>query len=114
MASNRLFIYDPVNKKAVCIAKGYTSGWASGIPYVDRWFDDNPEYINNDEGTRYELKTEDDVHVGFDNITYEDYHANKELILLKRLHKEVIKYVQENGFRADVEEVLQRIEDHGY
>lgn len=70
MANNRLFIYDPVSNKAVCIAKGYASGWSTHLkPYLNGWMNDNPEHNAPDE-TRYQLRTEynmpDDV-----DITYE-------------------------------------------
>ena len=62
MASNRLYIYDPATNKAVCIAKGYSSGWSCGRgDYLDRWFDDAVEFTGGIESTRYVLKTEENL-----------------------------------------------------
>jgi hypothetical protein len=69
MSLNRLFIYDPESNSAVCIAKGYSSGWGTSIRYVDDWFDDNPEY-NAPDKTRYQLVTENGMPEGV-TITWE-------------------------------------------
>lgn len=61
MSTNRLFIYDEESNNAVCIAKGYSSGWLSGIPYIDDWFLDNPEYTGNIDKTRFKLLTEHEI-----------------------------------------------------
>jgi hypothetical protein len=69
MAYNRLFIFDPKSGNAVCIGKGYASGWSTGLkPYIDKWMDANPEY--NPDVTRMELRTENDLPEGT-NITWE-------------------------------------------
>ena len=61
MASNRLFIYDPKTKTAVCIAKGYADGWCSDKKYIDDFFGEAKEFTPVLLKTRYQLKTERDL-----------------------------------------------------
>lgn len=82
MASNRLFIYDPDNNVAICIAKGYSSGWYScgldkDVDNLNSFFDENEEYTTNIDATRYVLKTEmelpEDVYiVGYEMVKIND------------------------------------------
>lgn len=63
MASNRLYIYDPENNAAVCIAKGYSSGWYShgseeDVENLNNFFDEFEEFTTDIDTTRYVLKTE--------------------------------------------------------
>lgn len=64
MAQNRLFIYDPETKTAVCIAKGYSTGWAkesNSVEYINEFFEEAQEFTGDIETTRYLLKTEQDL-----------------------------------------------------
>jgi len=66
MSTNRLYLYDPETESAVCIAKGYTSGWASGSGFggINDFFDNVLEFtgsFNEKVNTRLELKTEDNL-----------------------------------------------------
>jgi len=61
VASNRLFIYDPDTNDAVCIGKGYSSGWSTNVDYIDKWFDSHGEYTGDISETRFKLKTENDL-----------------------------------------------------
>ncbi len=66
MASNRLFLYDPETNTAVCIAKGYSSGWSSHPSSADaecenEFFDNAQEFTCDIDSTRYQLKTEIDL-----------------------------------------------------
>jgi len=60
MSQNRLFIFDSDNNSAVCIGKGYDTGWHIGVPHIDDWFDDEDhmEFTGDIERTRFELITE--------------------------------------------------------
>ncbi len=64
MAQNRLFIYDSETKTAVCIAKGYSTGWsnmASTTDHVNKFFEEAQEFTGDIKKTRYLLKTEQDL-----------------------------------------------------
>lgn len=71
MAINRLFIYDPKNKRAVCIGKGYSNGWYTGMKYIDDWLDLDNEFTGEISKTRFELRTENDLPIDFKNVTWE-------------------------------------------
>ena len=64
MSTDRLYIYDPVTNSALCIAKGYAVGWASGDDRMNEFFDymdNDPEFpgsLDQNNETRLELKTE--------------------------------------------------------
>ncbi len=81
MATNRLFIYDPQNKTAVCIAKGYSNGWMKGEEYIDNWFDDNAEFTGDIEETRFILKTENTLPID----TKVKYGSENSYKFIKRL-----------------------------
>ncbi len=94
MAINKLFIFDPKSNTAVSIAKGYSSGWFSGIKYIDDWFDNmDNEYTGEIDKTRFELKTENDL-PDDTKITYQDFKLLKESNL--RLVKWIIKNIVKN------------------
>lgn len=61
MATNRLFIFDPEANAAVCIGKGYSAGWLTGVAYVDDWFEDHVEYTGAVDKTRFQLITETEL-----------------------------------------------------
>ena len=61
MSTNRLFIYDKDTNSAVCVAKGYSTGWLSGIEHIDNWFNSIEEYTGNIQKTKLILVTEDDL-----------------------------------------------------
>jgi len=69
MSTNRLFIYDPYTKLAVCIAKGYSTGWSTqgGNDHVNHFFETAQEFtggLSETTPTRYELRTEDNLPKG--------------------------------------------------
>ncbi len=71
MASNRLFIFDPKQNRAICIAKGYSVGWSNGKgDYIDKWLDATEEYTGNIDKTRLKLITESELNKNID-VTYE-------------------------------------------
>ena len=49
MSSNRLFIYDEQSHLAVCIAKGYSTGWSTGggREHVNKFFGANHPIFGN-------------------------------------------------------------------
>ena len=63
MSTNRLFLYEPESNEAVCIAKGYSSGWITSGPqdHVNDFFERNIEFTGEIVGTRYQLRTETDL-----------------------------------------------------
>ncbi len=66
MAINRLYIYDPETNLAVCIAKGYSTGWSTqgGNDHINQFYEDAKEFtggLSEKKPTRYELRTEDDL-----------------------------------------------------
>ena len=65
MAVNRLFLYDEETNSAVCIAKGFSSGWytGNGDDNVNNFFDNIEEYPGElkDGATKLSLKTEDNL-----------------------------------------------------
>ena len=61
MSTNRLFIYDPEKNIAVCIAKGYTDGWATHTLINNDFFDEAIEFTGQIKSTRFELRTERDL-----------------------------------------------------
>ena len=63
MATNRLFIYDAQENIAVCIAKGYSSGWftCGNMGYMDEFFDEAQEFTGQIDSTRYKLLTEPEL-----------------------------------------------------
>lgn len=63
MSASRLFIYDLQTKRAVCIAKGYSTGWSSrgDNEHINRFFDDAPEFVYNIETSRYQLLMEHEI-----------------------------------------------------
>jgi len=66
MATNRLFLYDPQTKRAVCIAKGYSTGWSTqgDIDDMNQFFEDAQEFtggLSPENPTRYVLRTEDNL-----------------------------------------------------
>ena len=71
MSTNRLFMFDPETNEAVCIGKGYSNGWITGVEYIDKWLDSHEEYTGAIDKTRFRLITESEL----DNtirITYEE------------------------------------------
>ena len=69
MATNRLFIYDPQTKTAVCIAKGYSTGWNTqgDMTHMNSFFEVAQEFtggLSETKPTRYELRTEDNIPKG--------------------------------------------------
>ena len=61
MASNRLFIYDPISDMAVCIAKGYSNGWANHgtNDHVNAFYEAiEPEFTGDITYSRLMLLTE--------------------------------------------------------
>ncbi|MEF3075180.1 hypothetical protein V2P20_09095 [Methylobacter sp. Wu1] len=61
---NRLFIYDPETNTAVCIAKGYSTGWSTSgdSEYMNEFYELIEEYpvsLSADNPTRLVLHTEE-------------------------------------------------------
>lgn len=63
MANNRLYIYDPESKKAVCIAKGWAFGWKSiqVADHIREWLNEVEEWSGCNHSTRLQLITETDL-----------------------------------------------------
>ena len=63
MATNRLFVYDPVTHTATIIAKGFSIGWESTQEFQNGFFDNIDEFTGDlgETGTRLQLKTEDNL-----------------------------------------------------
>ena len=61
MSTSRLFIFDSETNSAVCIAKGYSDGWLTGIQYIDEWMADHYEYTGDIKKTRFKLLTEQEI-----------------------------------------------------
>jgi len=63
MSVNRLFIYDPDTNTAMCIARGYSTGWSmnGGREHSHLFFDRAEEFTGEIRSTRYELRTERDL-----------------------------------------------------
>ena len=61
MASNRLFLLDPETNEAVCIAKGYSNGWVTGISHVDDFLEEHQEFTGDIDKTRFRLITEGEI-----------------------------------------------------
>lgn len=70
MAMNRLFIFDPETKDAICIGKGYSTSWLTGRLYIDAWMDEHPEFTGDIRKTRFTLLTEQEI-TGDMAITWE-------------------------------------------
>tara|TARA_R110000822_G_scaffold68587_9_gene166903 strand:+ start:1535 stop:1762 length:228 start_codon:yes stop_codon:yes gene_type:complete len=74
MSLNRLFIYDSESNTAVCIAKGYSTQWGTGIEYQDKFFSGVKEFtgsLSKTNPTRLKLYTEDDLPKGVGKVFYE-------------------------------------------
>lgn len=61
MSTNKLFIFDIETNQAICIAKGYSSGWITGIKYIDDWFEVHQEYTGDVDKSRFKLLTEQEI-----------------------------------------------------
>ena len=64
MASNRLFMYDPITETAVCIARGFSNGWTThgNSDYQNEFFEEITEFtgdLSPENPTRLRLHTED-------------------------------------------------------
>lgn len=71
MSTNRLFMFDPETNEAVCIGKGYSDKWITGVEHVDKWFDSHKEYTGAIDKTRFSLITENELDNSM-KITYEE------------------------------------------
>jgi hypothetical protein len=70
MSLDRLFVFDPETRDALCIGRGFSDGWRTGIDYQDEWFDSHPEWLCEVRTTRFRLLLEHEVHTRAANITY--------------------------------------------
>lgn len=63
MSINRLFIYDKETNSAVCIAKGYGTGWLTygDSSYQNEFYNNAEELTGEIDSTRFTLKTEIDL-----------------------------------------------------